>query len=988
MLRAFAVIIGSVALLGAAACRAAPPVYPHGLPAGLAAGRFAAGLPAPRVPQKPFGVDAPSRVRSTAGVTLHAVVILLQFTDQLADTLNHTPASFDSLLFTRNVLATGSMRDYYNEVSGGQFDIDGIVTKWFTAPHPYSYYVNNQGGLGVGTANAQLMALDAIRMADTTVDFSQFDGDGDGTVDGIFVVHAGPGGEETGLDTDIWSHKWNLPQPISVDGVTAFDYTTEPERWSITTPWTTAGALETIGVFCHEFGHVLGLPDLYDTSGSPTANEGLGEWDLMASGLYNHRASEPGNPLGSAPAHPSAFCKVQLGWVTPTWVLQDSVGVSIPPVETSGQVYRLWTNGVDTGEYFLVENRQPIGFDAGLVRGSIENTLAGNPPAHGLLIYHVDEGIIGNNDAAHKMVDVAEGGGIEDEGGFTGVQNLDLASNSNATQIVCEGAVSVRGNRGDLYDPWPGLGARATFDPLTCPSTDSYCGGLSQVSIQNIAESGQTILADFHVSGTTVRRRAVVMDDSPNDISPTNNSNGLAEPGETVRLRFPLLNVGSMTTPALTARVQTTSLYVGLLADSIDYAPIAPAATDSGTVIYAAVNASPDPEGVNFLYTVNGPSGLVFEDSVQVLIGQRSGICDDFESTVRRWVGVPVGCGGTNEWHRESGINHTPGGSWAWRLGPSGLIGHYASSEDARLVSQPIRIAGVADTLRFWQRYDSEYAFDGLTVEISTNSGATWTALTPVGGYNTGDRFSGTQTDFQEVDVPLAGYSGVVQIAFRFRSQPPNEGLGWWIDDVVVTGDASCATTGIEVERFQASAPPGPRPSVELDWTVSRDRDVTLGIDRAIGSGQRARLATIPGALGDGSYVDLDVRSGGVYRYWLVASREGEPSSEAGPIAVSVPFPAPAAPRVLALGRVRPNPFNPRASIPVSLDRDGPFVLRVYRADGTLVRTLARGEGAPSEATFTWDGTDDRGRPVGSGLYLFELRSGSRTRVQKAVLLR
>ena len=93
-------------------------------------------------------------------------------------------------------------------------------------------------------------------------------------------------------------------------------------------------------------------------------------------------------------------------------------------------------------------------------------------------------------------------------------------------------------------------------------------------------------------------------------------------------------------------------------------------------------------------------------------------------------------------------------------------------------------------------------------------------------------------------------------------------------------------------------------------------------------------------------------------------------------------------PPALALGPARPNPFNPSAAVTVSLDRAGPFVLRVYRADGTLVRTLADAPGQPGVLHFIWDGTDDRGAGVGSGIYFFELRSGSRTRVQKAILLR
>jgi len=94
------------------------------------------------------------------------------------------------------------------------------------------------------------------------------------------------------------------------------------------------------------------------------------------------------------------------------------------------------------------------------------------------------------------------------------------------------------------------------------------------------------------------------------------------------------------------------------------------------------------------------------------------------------------------------------------------------------------------------------------------------------------------------------------------------------------------------------------------------------------------------------------------------------------------------APRVLAMKRARPNPFRGGTSFAVSLDRDGPFMVRVFSADGRLVRTLARGTGRPSDLVLTWDGDDDRGRPAGAGIYFFELRSEGRTRVQKAVLLR
>jgi immune inhibitor A len=995
LLRSISWIAVACLLLAASTGSAAPPLYSL-YPTIVARPGASAGLPgrAPRIPKRPAGVDAPGRARATLGAHYKAVVILIQFPDLAADTLNHTPAAFHNLLFSQGTHPTGSLRDYYNEVSRGAFDVDGIVTRWYTAPRAYAEYANSQGGFGVAPFNAQQMALDAVRLADPDLDFAQFDNDGpdgvpnsgddDGEVDGLFIVHAGPGGEETGSNDDIWSHKWTLPGgPASVDGVEADAYSTQPERWQLTTPYTSPGDLMSIGVFCHEFGHVLGLPDLYDTSGLPGASEGLGEWDLMASGVYNHL---PGKPTGSSPAHLSAWSKMTLGWLEPTWVFQDSFSVTVPPVETTGTAFRLWTNGVDAGEYFLVENRQPVGFDAGLVRTTLEADTTAH--GHGLLVYHVDPGVIGNNTAAHKMVDIEESGGPEAATGFTGVQNLDVERGALKSQAACEGTATVYGNRGDLYDPWPGLGGRPTFDANTCPNSNSYCGEISQVAIQNITESilpPRDVTADFLVSGTTVRRKALVVDDSPFEGN-NNNGNGLVEPGETIRIHFPLENLNTNATGELTARVQATELFAGLLADSVYYGVIGGAAVDTGSVIYADINAAPDPRGFTLNLTVTGPAGLVLVDSLQILIGQRTGICENFEGTVRKWVSIPFGCGGVNEWHREAGVNHTPGGAWAWRLGPAGLIGHYAPSQDARLVSQPIRLTGTGDTLRFWQRYDTEFAFDGLSVEISADDGSTWAPLLPVGGYNTSGRFSGSQPTFTEVLVPLTGYSGIVQIAFRFHSQPPNEGLGWWIDDVVVNGSASCATTAIAIERFDAaSVAGGSDPAVRLEWKVADAANGLVGLDRA-GSGEaRHRIATLPAA-GAESFIDAEVVPG-EYRYWLVASREGEPSAEAGPVLVLVPVGA-GAPRTLRLSPVQPNPFVSEAAVGVSLDRDGPFMVRVFRVDGRLVRTLARGPGKAADLRLRWDGRDDRGRQAGAGIYFIELRSGNRTRVQKAVLLR
>jgi M6 family metalloprotease-like protein len=989
--RPWAPALAACLLLWASECSAVAPIFPSAPGAERSA---AAGL-AHRAPAKPSGVDLPERARALTSGQYRALVILLQFPDWPADSLGHPPSAYDSLLFGFGTEPTGTLREYYNEVSRGVFDIDGVVTRWVTAPRNYSQYTSGVSGFGAYPNNAQGMAQDAVATLDQeepTFDFAAFDNDGpdgiprsegstddDGFIDALFIVHAGPGDEEMGDGNHIVSHKWNLPVPYTThSGVKASVYTTEPERWQGLAPFTQPGALMSIGTFCHEFGHVLGLPDLYDTRSPVIASEGIGEWDLMGSGNYNHVS---GSPLASSPAHMSAWCKARLGWVTPILVTQDEPSVTIPPVETSGTVYRLWTDGALGSEYFLIENRQPIGFDSGLLRGTIE---AGSGAAHGLVILHINDAMLGNNNPGNKQVDVVESGGAEELTGSAGAQNLDVHRAVIASQNACGAAISVTGNRGDVYDPWPGPLLHTTFNANSCPSSAANCGAISQVAIRNILESGNDVTADFFVKSVPVRRRPLVVDDSPSAGTP-NNGNGLAEPGETVRLKLPIENLGASATSPLTGSLESQDSYTALLGSSIDYGSIAPGAVDSGTVIEAFVNPAPDPRGAALGVSVFSQVGLVSADSVQILVGQHSGICEDFEGTDRRWVGVPGVCGSPNQWHREAGTNHTPGGTWAFKLGTVGPSGNYAPNQDTRLVSQPIRLGSVNDTLHFWQRYATELTLDGLTVEISTDDGSTWSPLTPVGGYPSGDRFSGLQFLFTEVTVPLTGYSGVVQIAFRFRSSPFNESGGWWIDDVVVTGDASCTTTAIAIARFEG-APAADRPGVRLAWTLGDAAGSSIGIDRAEVGAARRRLVTLGPESAEGSYLDSAVRAGYTYEYWLVASREGEPSAEAGPIEVTVSEAG--APRVLTLGPIRPNPFNPQALIPVSLDRGGRFVLRVYRADGTPVRTLAAGSRPAGTYQFTWNGTDDHGADVGTGVYLVELRSESRVRVQKAILLR
>jgi M6 family metalloprotease-like protein len=396
------------------------------IPLGLAATNMT-GKPDPNAIAR--SVDPSLTMRGT-NTTNNVLLILIRFTDE---TNTYPPGDFTSLVNGPS-WDLGSLKQYFTEVSYGAFTVDGTVVGFYTAANNQIYY-----GYDNGWTRAAELAREAIVAAQGAgVNFASFDNDGNGNVDGLFIVHVGPGAE-SGDHTYPWSHSWSLTDaglaPVYASGKTINAYTMEPEMvWS--------GTRATIGVYAHEYGHAIGLPDLYDTDYS---SSGIGNWCLMAGGSWNG----PGGN-GMSPSHPSGWCKQRKGWLSVTSLEYDATNSPITQAETNQTCFKLRSTVMASTEYFLVENRQRTGFDAYL-------------PGCGIAIWHVDDTRTNNADDAHRWVDMEE------------------ADNTPPSQA------------GDLW-------INKTFSGVSAPNSRTYGGILTSVEVKVLSTAcASTMYADLKV---------------------------------------------------------------------------------------------------------------------------------------------------------------------------------------------------------------------------------------------------------------------------------------------------------------------------------------------------------------------------------------------------------------------------------------------------------------------------------------------------------
>ena len=391
------------------------------------------------------------------------LVILVNFTDVAFET---SKAELDSMLIGKNytrdysytyrgktyrVTSNGSARQYFEDASFGQYNPQLDVVGPVTVSKASTYYGgNNSAG---NDKYPEVMIKEACELVNDSVDYSLYDNDNDGYVDFVYVIYAGYGEADGGGDNTIWPHAWHLysaaGRKCEVDGKIIDLYACGNEMDNYTKHHTG------IGTFCHEFSHVLGLPDLYETTGYGD-HKTMGEWSILDYGPYNNDGNTP-------PAY-SAYERFFMGWLTPRLITEPE-NITLAELNDSQEAllisssdqHNLIGNDPDPTTFYLLENRQQTGWDEYL-------------PGHGLMLTKIqynykkwfDNTV--NNTAKSMGVDLIEADGKAPQydanrpsNGYMGkAKDLFPAGATEYTQIIDHPIEEITEQDGVIYFKYKG----------------------------------------------------------------------------------------------------------------------------------------------------------------------------------------------------------------------------------------------------------------------------------------------------------------------------------------------------------------------------------------------------------------------------------------------------------------------------------------------------------------------------------------------------
>ena len=330
--------------------------------------------------QRNTGIETKSVNNTTTNYASKGLVILVSFSD-LAFT--KTNAQFSQMLNQQGYSAsgaTGSAKDYFKATSYNKYNPTFDVYGPYTLNRTMSYYGQNDTWTG-SDAHADQMIVDAVAklvQAEGSNVLAQYDCDNDGFVDNVFVFYAGYAESYTDIANQIWPHRWNIfddyvTGTLTYGGKTIYDYACASELYG-----GSGSTITGIAPFCHEFSHVLGLPDLYCTDSYSSGTFATpDEWDIMDGGCYNNDQRTP--PLYSAQE------MFYVGWLTPQVIDRDGTYNLDTLCNGTGHAYMITSTGKSNlnptnpspATYYLLENRQKKGWDAYL-------------PGHGMLVWRIN----------------------------------------------------------------------------------------------------------------------------------------------------------------------------------------------------------------------------------------------------------------------------------------------------------------------------------------------------------------------------------------------------------------------------------------------------------------------------------------------------------------------------------------------------------------------------------------------------------------------
>lgn len=356
-----------------------------------------------------------------------------------------------------------SARQFFISQSDGQyqpvFDVVGPVT----VSKDYSYYGKNDS-----EDNDMYpcdLIVEACKLADSEfgIDFTKYDNDNDGYVDFVYVIYAGKGEADGGAANTIWPHNWSVQSGVyykggcsfskeetKVDGLYIDNYACSGELNGST------GKRNSIGTICHEFGHVLGLPDFYDTEYGTNYEKGYtpNGWDIMDGGSYNGANSD-----GTCPPNYSPWEKAFFGWIKPVNLGSTAQSLTLNANGKEGyKAYQVNANGAyqsptTSGQCYYIENRQQQGWDSYI-------------PGHGMVVWSV----------------------AYDKSAWENNEPNNTAKKPKYTLISATGNKT---NIGSDADPFPGTKKKTTWSTLT------------DKPIKNIVEKNGVITCDFISAGTS-----------------------------------------------------------------------------------------------------------------------------------------------------------------------------------------------------------------------------------------------------------------------------------------------------------------------------------------------------------------------------------------------------------------------------------------------------------------------------------------------------